>query len=235
MTVVVVALIAYLFGSVPVGVLVARTYGIDIQRVGSGNVGATNVLRAAGWGPALVVAVADMFKGGLAVLLAQAFRLPGWEVAVVAIAAVLGHNYSMFLGFRGGKGVATSLGTIALTDPGLGAAVAVLAVGTILTTRFVSAGSIVGALASVVFAIAMNREGWVVAICLGLSGMILFKHRENLARMYEGVERRIDQRGIRSAAARPYEPPARRQAPDQRPESGADADVTAAPAPARPE
>jgi glycerol-3-phosphate acyltransferase PlsY len=114
---------AYIFGAIPIGVLVARTYGIDIQKVGSGNIGATNVLRAAGWGPALVVFLADALKGGIAVIVARAFGVPNYFIVAVALAAVAGHNYSIFLGFRGGKGVATSFGTLFLMDPGLGAAV----------------------------------------------------------------------------------------------------------------
>ena len=107
-----VLLLAYLFGSVPAGVLVARTYGVDIRKVGSGNIGATNVLRALGPGPALVVAFFDVFKGGIAVFIARASGLEDWLLGGVALAAILGHNYSLFLGFKGGKGVATSFGTL---------------------------------------------------------------------------------------------------------------------------
>lgn len=188
---------AYLFGAVPVGVLVARTYGIDIQKVGSGNTGATNILRSAGWGPALVVFTFDAFKGGLAVLVAQAFEVPNWEIVLVALAAVLGHNYSVFLGFRGGKGVATSLGTIFVIDPGLGAAVFAIGVLTVLVTRFVSAGSVVGGASSVILAVAMNRFDYRLVISAGLALLIAAKHRENLARMYDGGERRVDQRALR--------------------------------------
>ncbi|HEX2863867.1 MAG TPA: glycerol-3-phosphate 1-O-acyltransferase PlsY [Deinococcales bacterium] len=185
---------AYLFGAVPVGVLVARTYGIDITKVGSGNPGATNVLRSTGWGPALVVFAFDAFKGGLAVLVARAFEIPNWQVALVALAAVLGHNYSVFLGFRGGKGVATSLGTLFVIDPGLGLGVLALSVITILVTRFVSAGSVVGAASSVVLCIAMNRYDYRLVVCAGLGLLIAIKHRDNLARMYDGFERRVDER-----------------------------------------
>ena len=193
-TVLPVLLIAYLFGSVPVGVLVARTYNLDLQKVGSGNTGATNVLRAVGWGPAIVVALADILKGGLGVLIAAALQLPHWMLALVAFAAVIGHNWSIFLGFRGGKGVAASYGTILLLDVGLGLAVLPIFIVTVLATRFVSAGSIVGGFSSIVLAIAMQREWWKILMCAGLALMIAFKHRDNLARMYEGTERRIDQR-----------------------------------------
>ena len=197
-------LIAYLFGSIPVGVLVARTYNLDIQKLGSGNTGATNVLRALGWGPAIVVALADILKGGLGVLIAAALGLPHWMLALVAFAAVVGHNWSIFLGFRGGKGVAASFGTVLLLDVGLGLAVLPIFFVTVLTTRFVSAGSIIAGFSSIVLAIAMQREGWKILMCCGLALMIAFKHRDNLKRMYDGVERRIDQRTPKVVA--PTEP-----------------------------
>ena len=197
-------LIAYLFGSIPVGVLVARTYNLDIQKLGSGNTGATNVLRALGWGPAIVVALADILKGGLGVLIAAALGLPHWMLALVAFAAVVGHNWSIFLGFRGGKGVAASFGTVLLLDVGLGLAVLPIFFVTVLTTRFVSAGSIIAGFSSIVLAIAMQREGWKILMCCGLALMIAFKHRDNLKRMYDGVERRIDQRTPKVVA--PAEP-----------------------------
>jgi acyl phosphate:glycerol-3-phosphate acyltransferase len=189
-----IALLAYLFGSVPAGVLVARTYNINLTKVGSGNTGATNVLRSAGWGPGLVVALADIFKGGLAVLVAQKLGLPWNLISLVALAAVIGHNYSIFLGFRGGKGVATSFGTVLLLDPGLGLAILPMFMVTVYITRFVSAGSIIGGVAAVVLAVAMQRDIWMVVMCFGLLLMIVFKHRDNLKRLLAGTERRIDQR-----------------------------------------
>lgn len=196
-----IAIVAYLFGAIPVGVLVMRTYGIDIQKIGSGNIGANNVLRAAGWGPALVVALADIMKGGIAVLIAQAFGMPGWEVAVVGFCAVIGHNYSVFLGFRGGKGVATSLGTILLLDVGLGIALVPIFVATVLITRYTSAGSMVTSFVSIILAIAMKREWWIVMMLSLLFSMIIFMHRENLDRIRWGKERQFDQRIPKTDAA----------------------------------
>ena len=198
-----VAIVAYLFGAIPVGVLVMRTYGIDIQKIGSGNIGANNVLRAAGWGPALVVALADIMKGGIAVLIAQAFGMPGWEVAVVGFCAVVGHNYSVFLGFRGGKGVATSFGTILLLDVGLGIALLPIFVATVLITRFTSAASMLTSFVSIILGIAMKREWWFVLMMSLLFSMIIFMHRENLDRIRNGKERTFDQRIPKSEAVKP--------------------------------
>ena len=201
-----VAIVAYLFGAIPVGVLVMRTYGIDIQKIGSGNIGANNVLRAAGWGPALVVALADIMKGGIAVLIAQAFGMPGWEVAVVGFCAVVGHNYSVFLGFRGGKGVATSFGTILLLDVGLGIALLPIFVATVLITRFTSAASMLTSFVSIILGIAMKREWWFVLMMSLLFSMIIFMHRENLDRIRNGKERQFDQRIPKPEAVKLEEP-----------------------------
>ncbi len=189
-----VAALSYLFGAIPFGVLVARTYQIDIQRVGSGNTGASNVLRAAGWGPAMVVALADIMKGGIAVLIAQALGMPGLEIAVVGFCAVLGHNYSIFLGFRGGKGVATSYGTVLLLDVGLGLAILPMFISTLLITRFSSAASMIASFSGIILGIAMHREWWKVLMMSLLFSMIIFKHRENLDRIRLGTERPFDQR-----------------------------------------
>lgn len=191
---VLVLLLAYLFGSIPAGVLVARTYGVDIRKVGSGNIGATNVLRALGWGPALVVAFFDVFKGGIAVLIARALGLEGWLLGGVAVAAVLGHNYSLFLGFRGGKGVATSFGTLLFLDPVLALWTFPIGVSVMLITRYVSAGSMVGGVAALVLSLALGRPLWEVATVFLMALLIFFTHRENLKRLQEGTERRFGER-----------------------------------------
>lgn len=157
-----VLLVAYLFGSIPAGVLVARTYGVDIRKVGSGNIGATNVLRALGPGPALVVATFDVFKGGIAVLIARAVGVEGALLGGVALAAVLGHNYSLFLGFKGGKGVATSFGTLLFLDPILALWTFPIGISVMLLTRYVSAGSMTGGVAATVLALALARPLWEV-------------------------------------------------------------------------
>jgi acyl phosphate:glycerol-3-phosphate acyltransferase len=189
-----VAVLAYLFGAIPFGVLVARTYKIDVQKVGSGNTGAANVLRAAGWGAAVVVALADIFKGGVPMLIAQALGMPGWELALVGFFAILGHNYSIFLGFKGGKGVATSYGTVTLIDIGLGLAMLPIFIATVAITRFSSAGSMIASFSGIVFAIAMQREWWKVVMLTLIFILILWTHRDNLKRLVAGTERHFNQR-----------------------------------------
>ena len=181
-------LLAYLFGSIPAGVLVARTYGVDIRKVGSGNIGATNVLRA------LVVAFFDVFKGGIAVLVARAFGLSDWMLGGVALMAVLGHNYSVFLRFRGGKGVATSFGTLLFLDPALALWTFPIGLSVILLTRYVSAGSMTGGVAAFVLSLALGRPLWEVATVFLMALLIFWTHRENLKRLQEGTERRLGER-----------------------------------------
>ncbi len=186
-----VLLLAYLFGSIPGGVLVARLYRVDLRQVGSGNIGATNVQRALGWGPAIVVALFDIFKGGIAVWIARLAGVEGWLLGGVAVAAVLGHNFPVTLRFSGGKGVATSLGTLFFLDPEVAAYAAVIGLVVVALTRFVSAGSLTGAVAAVVLAYALGRPGWELATLALMAAMIFLTHRHNLVRLWRGEERRL--------------------------------------------
>ena len=189
-----VAVVAYLFGAIPFGVLVARTYRVDIQKVGSGNIGTANVLRSVGWGAAAVTALADIFKGGFPMLIAQALGMPGWELAVVGFLAIIGHNYSVFLGFKGGKGVATSYGTVTLIDPLLGLAILPMFVATVAITRYSSAASILASFSGIMFAITMQREWWKIVMLILIFMLILWQHRDNLTRLATGTERQFNQK-----------------------------------------
>lgn len=187
-------LLAYLFGAIPAGAWVARLYGIDIQKVGSGNTGATNILRTLGPGPALVVAAFDVLKGGIAVWLARLVGIEGSLLGGVALAAVLGHNYSVFLRFTGGKGVATSFGTLLFLDPVLALLTFPVGVATMGLTRFVSAGSMIGALTSAVLAVALGRPLWEILTVAVLAALVFWTHRENIKRLQEGNERRLGEK-----------------------------------------
>lgn len=184
-------LLAYLFGAIPAGAWVARYYGVDIQKVGSGNTGATNILRTLGAGPAVLVAAFDVFKGGIAVLLARWFGIEGLLLGGVALAAVLGHNYSVFLRFTGGKGVATSFGTLLFLDPLAALLAFPVGILTMWLTRFVSAGSMIGGLTAVVITLALGRPLWEILTVLALAGLIFWTHRENIKRLQAGNERRL--------------------------------------------
>lgn len=183
--------VAYLVGAIPVGYLVVRwRRGQDVRAIGSGATGATNVTRAMGTVGGLLTLALDVAKGYAAV--EAAARLTGGEgqwMAAAAVAAILGHSYPVFIGFRGGKGVATGLGTfLHLTPLGVGAALAVW-LGVFLVWRYVSLASVLGTAAFPLFAYALARPPRAVMLA-GVLGacLILLRHRSNLEQLVRGTE-----------------------------------------------
>lgn len=191
---------AYLLGSVSFSYLVVRIKeGLDVRSVGSGNAGATNVLRAAGKGPAMLALLLDLIKGVAAVVGARAFEAPPPVVGGAAFAVVLGHVFPVFLNFRGGKGVATSAGALGALEPVAMLATLAVFVVVVLWKRYVSLGSIAAALAFPLLVWTGHRLGWgggqgdlwIVAASGAIAGLIVFKHRSNLDRLRRGVEPRL--------------------------------------------
>jgi glycerol-3-phosphate acyltransferase PlsY len=181
-------LIGYAVGSLPIGYLVAlRAGGIDLRRVGSGNVGAANVYRTAGLSSAIAVMLADMAKGAAAVLIAGS----GSHAVAAGAAAVVGHIYPVWLRFRGGKGVATASGVFGLLSP-LPTAVAAAAFAVVVArTRFVSLGSIVATIVlPIVEWLTPGRRAVDIAATL-VAALILFMHRGNAMRLLSRTERAI--------------------------------------------
>jgi glycerol-3-phosphate acyltransferase PlsY len=186
--------VAYLVGSIPFAYLLSRRRGVDLREVGSGNIGASNVLRTSGVRAAVLAMVLDGVKGALAVLLAQRLAV-GQAVPVAAgLASVLGHIYPVWLRFRGGKGVATAAGVFAILTPlSLGMASGVFLIA-VWMTRYISVGSLAGAVA-LATAAAINDAPAVVTGGAAIAVMIiLFRHRANVRRLIAGTERRIGQR-----------------------------------------
>ena len=188
-------LTAYLLGSLPNGLLIARFKGIDLQKAGSGNIGATNVYRCVGKGWGLAAFVLDAVKGFVPAFVFPRLMesTPPWLGLACGIAAVAGHNWPVWLKFKGGKGVSTSAGMllgIAPAAAGLGFAVFAL---TLLATRFVSLGSILAALAVPAAYLAMNgAENRLLAGALIVMGLlVVVKHRANIGRLLKGTEPRI--------------------------------------------
>jgi glycerol-3-phosphate acyltransferase PlsY len=184
----------YLVGSVPFAHLFARRRGIDLRQVGSGNVGATNVLRTSGARQGVLVMCLDAAKGAIAVLVAAAVTNGPATPVAAGLAAVIGHIYPVWLGFRGGKGVATAAGVFAVLAPlalGIAAGVFVLAVW---VTRYISVGSMAGAIALAVSAAASEAPGAVAVGAIVAALIIVHRHRGNLARLLSGTERRVGQR-----------------------------------------
>jgi glycerol-3-phosphate acyltransferase PlsY len=185
--------IAYLIGSVPFGLILTKLGGAgDVRNIGSGNIGATNVLRTGHKGLAIATLILDILKGALPVWLA--FRYLGPDMAVVAgLGAVLGHCFPVWLKFRGGKGVATAAGVVAALTP----TIAALAIGVfllvVLATRYVSLGSILGALVAAPAAYVMGYAQ-AAELYLLLALIILAKHAANLRRLAQGTEARLELR-----------------------------------------
>lgn len=186
------ALLGYLIGSIPFSFLVARGFGVrDVRTVGSGNVGATNVMRAAGKGPGILALILDGSKGALAVMAAG--RLSSSEVAVClsGLSAVIGHLFPVWLGFRGGKGVATGAGLfLPLAPAALGAAAGVFIL-TIAAFRYVSLASIVASLCLPVAACLLGAGSTVTVTALLVALMVVAKHRANIGRLFRGEEPKL--------------------------------------------
>jgi glycerol-3-phosphate acyltransferase PlsY len=193
-TLAVTAVLAYLLGSVPFGVLIARALGLgDLRRIGSGNIGATNVLRTGNKGAAAATLLLDGAKGAVAVLAARHFA--GESAAMLAgLAAFLGHLYPVWLGFRGGKGVATFLGVmLALAWPvGLAACATWAAVAAAF--RFSSLAALAAAASAPLWLLLLGPHQ-AVWLALALAALVFLRHRANIARLLEGTEPRIGAKG----------------------------------------
>jgi len=188
---IVAAATAYLLGSIPFAFLLARRRGIDLRRAGSGNVGASNVLRTSGVSLAVLAIALDGLKGTLAVLIAE--RVSAVPAAPVAagLASVLGHVYPVWLRFHGGKGVATAAGVFTLLAPAaLTAAAAVFAIA-VVATRVISVGSVSAAVTLPIATALMDAPRLVVAGAVLAAAIIVHSHRANLARLVAGTERRV--------------------------------------------
>ena len=181
--------LAYLLGSLSFGLLIARMYGgADLRRRGSGNIGATNVARTLGKTAGILTLLGDGAKGLVAVLLAQVWGQASILPAVVACAAVLGHMFPLYHGFRGGKGVATALGVLlpTLPLPLLGGLLVWLVVVTIW--RYVSFGSILAALVVPLLAVLWSYPWSLVLAAVLIALLVLYKHRDNVHRLRQGSE-----------------------------------------------
>jgi glycerol-3-phosphate acyltransferase PlsY len=188
-----VVVLGYVLGSIPFAHLLARRRGIDLRRVGSGNVGAANVLRTRGTTAAVIVMLLDAVKGSCAVVIAE--RLTAGHATHVAagLASIVGHVYPLWLGFRGGKGVATTAGVFAVLAPVALAVAGLVFIAAVWSTRYVSVGSIAAAMT--LPAAAFARAPRIVAVAALLAGVLVVeRHRSNLARLMAGTERRLGER-----------------------------------------
>jgi glycerol-3-phosphate acyltransferase PlsY len=178
--------LGYAVGSIPFGLLAARAAHVDLRRTGSGNPGAANALRAGGVPLAAFVLLLDVLKGAAGVR---------WVARLTTgAAAVVGHIYPVWLGFRGGKGVATAAGAFGVLTPMAIAPAAALFVATVWITRYISLGSIVATVALAPLTWAAGAPAAVSAAASAVGALVVFRHRSNISRLRRGVERRIGQR-----------------------------------------
>ena len=186
----------YLIGSIPFALLLARRWGArDLHRMGSGNIGAANVLRASGVTAGVLVAVLDIAKGAASVFLAQRLSPNPSSGAVAGLAAIVGHIYPVWLRFRGGKGVATACGVFSVLTPfAIPPALAIFIV-TVWATKYISLGSLLATVALPPVAYAIGNPASAVMAAFAAAAMIVFRHRANLLRLRTGTERRL---GVRA-------------------------------------
>ncbi|MEO5763367.1 MAG: glycerol-3-phosphate 1-O-acyltransferase PlsY [Vicinamibacteria bacterium] len=186
------ALMGYALGSIPFSFIVARLFGVkDVRTVGSGNVGATNVMRSAGKGPGILALILDGSKGAAAVVAARALGASEMEVCVAGLCAMIGHLYPVWLGFRGGKGVATGAGLfIPLAPTALGISFVVFLL-TIAISRFVSLASIVASVSLPISVYFFGQSQAVAMTALIAALMVIAKHHANIGRLMQGAEPKL--------------------------------------------
>jgi glycerol-3-phosphate acyltransferase PlsY len=194
-----VVLVPYLLGSIPTGFLVARAKGIDIRKVGSGNIGATNAFRVLGRPAGIFVLAADFLKGLVACGVVPWLLFNTGEYAhsrvvpeiVAGFCAVLGHNYPVWLGFKGGKGIATSAGVLTALVPWSLLTILSIWIFLFAVTRYVSIGSL-AASAALPFATLLFYQDWILTAVTGAMGLLaIYKHRGNMQRLLNGTEPRF--------------------------------------------
>ena len=190
------AIIGYLFGNIPSGVLIGRGFGIaDIRKHGSGNTGTTNVLRTLGWLPSVLTLVCDCLKGYVACLVGQ-WLAGDLGMLLGGVFAILGHDFPVFMGFRGGKGIATSLGLVIAISPWLALAELLVQIIAVAITRYMSIASLITSMAFPIVTgfICRGRENFGLflgAACIA-AVLALYGHRSNIQRLLRGEENRLD-------------------------------------------
>ena len=202
MTFLILIVIAYLIGSIPFGVIVGRLLGFDPRAVGSGNIGMTNVVRAGGPGAAALTFVGDMLKGMIPVAFVKHEGFPPHVVAGVAIAAFVGAICSIFLGFKGGKGISAALGIWLVISPATILVALAAFVIVVAATRIVSLGSISAAFVLPPAAAAFGLPRHYLLLAIVMTALALFRHKENIARLMRGEEKPFGSKASPSDAAR---------------------------------
>jgi len=186
----------YFAGGIPIGLLVGRARGVDIREYGSGNIGASNVLRTLGGKAGAAVWVADALKGFAPVMVARCVPLsPEAWVAGVGLAAVLGHCFSPYLRLSGGRGVSTTLGVFLALDWRVGLSAFALWIVTVAITRYISVGSMLAAASAVLFFAVYDSPGVYLGMGVGIAVLVASRHSANIRRLITGTEAKIGKKG----------------------------------------
>ena len=191
MKLLILSLVAFFIGSIPTGLIIAKANGVDLKKKGSGNIGATNVLRSVGKWQAFITLTGDFLKGVIAVLIGRHF-FEGhlYYEGIVGLFSILGHNYSIFLKFRGGKGVATSLGVLNIYSPQTGLFTIIIWIMTVLITKYSSLGALISfGVMPLSILLFDSREKFPIALLI--SGLLFIRHRDNIARLTKGTEPKV--------------------------------------------
>jgi glycerol-3-phosphate acyltransferase PlsY len=197
---------AYLCGSLPTGVWAGRWAGVDVRSAGSGNIGATNVARTAGAVPAILTLIGDVAKGFLPVLLARSLLDDQVLIALAGLAAFLGHLFSVFLRFSGGKGVATAFGVFLALTPAAAAVSAAVFAAAAVSTRYVSVASLLGAAVLPPAAAVLGAPWPVCGTALVVAAAVVVRHRGNLSRLRQGEEPKFQIQRRRATRSRSDQP-----------------------------
>ncbi len=199
-------IVGYLFGGIPVGVLVGRARGVDIRQYGSGNIGASNVFRTLGVKAGVGVWVADVLKGFAPVRWSQfvlggglGMMQPELGLSLVALAVVTGHCFSPYLRLSGGRGVATSLGALLALDWRVGLGVFAVWLVVVIATRYISLGSILAAASAPLFFVLYGNYSYYLALGAVLAMLVIERHRPNVGRLLAGTETKIGQKARQTA------------------------------------
>lgn len=189
-------LLSYLLGAIPFSYLFGKYLGkVDISQRGSGNIGATNVLRSTGVAVAVLALIGDLLKGLVAAWIGLAWGGP-WVAAACGVAVVVGHCYSVFLSFKGGKGVATAAGVILFLMPQILLVLLAAMILSVALTRYVSLGSVLAAALLPILCLILMEPWSYTIMSFFLAALVLFRHRSNIIRLISGQEARITDRAV---------------------------------------
>ncbi|VAX27972.1 Acyl-phosphate:glycerol-3-phosphate O-acyltransferase PlsY (EC 2.3.1.n3) [hydrothermal vent metagenome] len=192
--IVVLLIVSYVAGTIPFGLIIAKARGVDIRRAGSGNTGATNVLRTVGKKEAVFALTGDLMKGAFAVALMKVSGYGDPYTGLAGLVAVIGHDYPLFFRFRGGKGVATSIGALLVYAPYVGLLTVLIWLAVVFVSRYSSLGALAAFTVLPLNMIFFKKDTTGLYLSLVFTILIYIKHRENIRRLLQGKEPRVGQK-----------------------------------------